>query len=31
MDLEKVRDLRERTGAGIVDCKNALIESQDDI
>jgi len=31
MDLEKVRDLRERTGAGIVDCKNALIEAQDDI
>ena len=31
MDLEKVRDLRERTSAGIVDCKNALIESNDDI
>jgi elongation factor Ts len=31
MDLEKVRDLRERTGAGIVDCKNALIEAKDDI
>jgi elongation factor Ts len=31
MDLEKVRDLRERTSAGIVDCKNALIESKDDI
>lgn len=31
MDLEKVRELRERTGAGIVDCKNALIEAKDDI
>jgi len=31
MDLEKVRDLRERTGAGIVDCKNALIEAKDDV
>ncbi len=27
MDLEKVRELRERTGAGIVDCKNALAEA----
>jgi elongation factor Ts len=31
MDLEKVRELRERTGAGIVDCKNALAETKDDI
>lgn len=31
MDLEKVRELRERTGAGIVDCKNALMEAKDDI
>jgi elongation factor Ts len=31
MDLEMVRDLRERTGAGIVDCKNALIETNGNI
>jgi len=31
MDLEKVRELRERTGAGIVDCKNALVEVEGDI
>jgi elongation factor Ts len=31
MDLEKVRELRERTGAGIVDCKNALAESEGNI
>lgn len=31
MEMEKVRDLRERTGAGIVECKNALIASQGDI
>lgn len=31
MDLDKVRELRARTGAGIVDCKNALIETGDDI
>jgi elongation factor Ts len=31
MVLEKVRELRERTGAGIVDCKNALLEAKDDI
>ena len=31
MDLEMVRDLRERTGAGIVDCKNALIETSGNI
>ena len=31
MDLEKVRELRERTGAGIVDCKNALAEADGDL
>lgn len=31
MDLEKVRELRARTNAGIVDCKNALKESDGDI
>lgn len=31
MDLEMVRELRERTGAGIVDCKNALMETKGDI
>jgi len=31
MDLEKVRDLRARTGAGIVECKNALTEANDDV
>ena len=31
MDLEKVRELRERTGAGIVDCKNALVEAKGEI
>ena len=31
MDLEKVRELRARTNAGIVDCKNALKESDWDI
>ncbi|MGB3340661.1 MAG: translation elongation factor Ts [bacterium] len=31
MDLEKVRDLRARTGAGIVECKNALTEAGDDV
>lgn len=31
MELEKVRDLRERTGAGIVDCKNALVETSGDL
>ncbi len=29
MDQEKVRDLRARTGAGIVDCTNALAEADD--
>jgi len=31
MDLEKVRELRERTGAGIVDCKTALAEANGDL
>lgn len=31
MDLEKVRELRAKTGAGIVECKNALTEAVDDI
>ncbi|HEC77859.1 MAG TPA: translation elongation factor Ts [candidate division WOR-3 bacterium] len=31
MDLEKVRELRARTGAGIVDCKNALNEAGGDL
>jgi elongation factor Ts len=31
MDLEKVRDLRARTGAGIVECKNALAETGEDV
>lgn len=31
MDQEKVRDLRARTGAGIVDCTNALAEADDDV
>lgn len=31
MELEKVRELRARTGAGIVECKNALNESEGDI
>lgn len=31
MNLERVRELRARTGAGIVECKNALTEADDDI
>lgn len=31
MELEKVRELRARTGAGIVECKNALTEADGDI
>lgn len=31
MDMEKIRELRERTGAGIVDCKDALAQSNGDI
>ena len=29
--LDLIKDLRDRTGAGFVDCKNALIESKNDI
>jgi elongation factor Ts len=28
---EAVKDLRERTGAGFMDCKNALVESDGDV
>lgn len=28
MELEKIRELRARTGAGVVDCKNALTEAE---
>jgi elongation factor Ts len=31
MEREKLRELRERTGAGIVDCQNALTEAEGDI
>ena len=31
MDLEKVRELRARTGAGIVECKNAITEAEGDL
>ncbi len=31
MNQEKLRELRERTGAGIMDCKNALNEAQGDL
>jgi len=29
--MEKIKQLRDKTGAGIVDCKKALGESGDDI
>lgn len=29
--LEQIKELRERTGAGIMDCKNALKESEGDV
>jgi elongation factor Ts len=29
--MEKVRELRERTSAGVMDCKTALVESNGDI
>jgi elongation factor Ts len=28
---QKVKDLRERTGAGMMDCKNALVETNGDV
>jgi len=31
IDASQVRELREKTGAGIMDCKNALMESQGDM
>ncbi len=31
MDTEKIRELRERTGAGILDCKDALMQANGDI
>lgn len=31
MDREKLRELRERTGAGIVDCQKALAETDGDL
>src|SRR5438067_5382205 len=31
IDAKYVKDLRERTGAGMMDCKNALIESKGDM
>ncbi len=31
MEMEKIRELRERTGAGIVDCKDALAQTDGDI
>ncbi len=31
MDINKIKDLRARTGAGVMDCKNALIETKEDI
>ncbi len=30
-DLELVKELREKTGAGVVDCKKALAETQGDL
>ena len=31
IDAKLVRDLREKTGAGMIDCKKALVESNGDI
>jgi len=31
VDASAVKELRERTGAGIMDCKKALIEAQGDL
>jgi elongation factor Ts len=31
ISAEKVKELRERTGAGFMDCKNALVEASGDI
>ena len=29
--LEKVKDLREQSGAGIMECRNALLEAEGDM
>ena len=29
--LEKIKELRERTGAGMLDCKKYLLQSSDDV
>ena len=31
VDAKLVRELRERTGAGMMDCKKALLESNGDL
>ena len=31
VDSKSVKDLRSRTGAGIMDCKEALVESKGDV
>jgi elongation factor Ts len=31
ISAEKVKELRERTGAGFMDCKNALVEAEGDV
>ena len=31
ISAEKVKELRERTGAGFMDCKNALVEADGDV
>ncbi len=31
VDAKLVKDLRERTGAGMMDCKKALVESKGDL
>src|SRR5215212_3948646 len=31
ISAEKVKELRERTGAGFMDCKNALVEANGDL
>ncbi|MBN2379100.1 translation elongation factor Ts [candidate division WOR-3 bacterium] len=30
-DLDSIRELRARTGAGVVDCKTALVEAEGDV
>lgn len=31
IDAKLVKDLRDKTGAGMMDCKKALVESEGDI